>query len=56
MRDRQTTDDRQGRIPKLPTNRHFLELSETYLYMVNLGQKPFSESGKNSGNIGLLDM
>ena len=35
--DRQTTD----RIPKLPTERHFLELSKTCLYMANLGLVPY---------------
>ena len=34
---RQTSD----RIPKLPTDRHFLELSKTCLYMVHLGLGPF---------------
>ena len=33
----QTTTDR---IPKLPTDRHFLELSETCLYMVHQGLGP----------------
>ena len=50
-RRQQTTD----RIPKLPTDRHFLELSKTYLYMVRLGLEPFyPEVAKNSGNIRLL--
>ena len=50
MRDRQT-----DRNTKLTTDRHFLELSKTWLYMVNLGLGPFfPELYKNSGNIGLL--
>ena len=36
-RKRRTTD----RIPKLTTDRHFLELSETCFYIVNLGLGPF---------------
>ena len=39
------------KMPKLPTDRHFLFLSESCLYIVRLGQ---GASHKNSGNIGLF--
>ena len=43
------------RIPKLPTDNHFIELSEMCLYMVNLGLRPlFPEVAKIVGNIWLL--
>ena len=46
-----TTD----RPPKLPTNRHLLFLSDSYLHMVHLGLGPFFlEVAENSGNIDLL--
>ena len=44
---RQTTTT-TDKIPELPTNRHFLELAETCLYMVHFGQGPFfRKSQKN---------
>ena len=35
------------KISKLPTNTHFLDLSETCLYMVHFGLGPFSTIAKN---------
>ena len=44
----QTTTTTTGRIQNYrQTDRHFLELSETCLYMVYLGLGPFQEIAKN---------
>ena len=43
------TDDRQqtiDRIPELPTDRHFLEFSETCLYIVHFGLEPFLQKSE----------
>ena len=29
------------RIPELPTNKHLLDLSKTYLYIVHFGLEPY---------------
>ena len=50
---RRTTDRRTqitDRMPKLPTDRHFLEVSETCLYMVHLGLESFFRKLQKSGN------
>ena len=50
-RDRQTDQQTTVRITKLATERRFLELSETCLYMVHSGLGPFSGSFKNCWNM-----
>ena len=52
---KQERDD-DDRILELPTNnRHFVDLSESYLYMVHFGLEPFfGNSKKNFKYIGLL--
>ena len=52
--NRQIGRQTSNRIPKLQTDTHFLELSETCLYMVILGLGSFSGNCKNSKNIGLM--
>ena len=42
------------RIPELPTDRHFLDLSETCLYMVHFGLWPFFRKSQKIVYIGLL--
>ena len=42
------------RIPELPTDRHFSELSEMCLYIVHFGLEPFFDNRKKNVYIGLL--